>query len=78
MFETMLNAKTVTVKMRRIDLCDLLMACTALDTATEADNTKWAKLHDKLEEVLKILTRRTVLIKPKRAQARPRETTYPC
>lgn len=49
---TPLNQKTVTVKMKRIELCDLLMACTALDEETNADNRKWAKLHDKLKAVL--------------------------
>lgn len=49
---TPLNQKTVTVKMKRVELCDLLMACTALDEETSADNHKWAKLHDKLKEIL--------------------------
>lgn len=49
---TPLNQKTVTVKMKRIELCDLLIACTALDEETNADNRKWAKLHDKLKAVL--------------------------
>jgi len=49
---TPLNQKTVTVKMKRIELCDLLVACTALDKETSADNHKWAKLHDKLKAVL--------------------------
>lgn len=52
MTNTPLNARTVTVKMKRIDLCDLLIACTALDNAAEADSTKWGKLHDKLKEIL--------------------------
>lgn len=52
MFKTPLNQKTVTVKMKRIDLCDLLIACTALDDATDENTTKWAKLHDQLKEIL--------------------------
>ncbi len=49
---TPLNQKTVTVKIKRIELCDLLIACTALDEETSADNHKWAKLHDKLKAIL--------------------------
>lgn len=52
MFKTPLNEKTVTVKMKRIDLCDLLIACTALDGGTDENTTKWAKLHDQLKEIL--------------------------
>ena len=52
MFKTPLNAKTVTVKMKRIDLCDLMLACTALDDATDDHTTKWAKLHDRLKKIL--------------------------
>lgn len=52
MFKTPLNGKTVTVKMKRIDLCDLLIACTALDAATDENTTKWTKLHDRLKEIL--------------------------
>lgn len=52
MFETPINAKTVTVKIKRIDLCDLLLACTVLDDATPGDVSKWGKLHEKLKEIL--------------------------
>lgn len=52
MFKTPLNEKTVIVKMKRIDLCDLLIACTAFDRATDKNTTKWAKLHDRLKEIL--------------------------
>lgn len=52
MFKTSLNEKTVTVKMKRIDLCDLMLACTALDNATDENTTKWATLHDQLKEIL--------------------------
>lgn len=47
-----MNARTVTVKMKRTDLCDLLIACTALDKGTDENTTKWAKLHDRLQEIL--------------------------
>lgn len=52
MFETPLNQKTVTVKMKRIDLCDLMLACTVLDNATDENTTKWARLHDQLKEII--------------------------
>lgn len=52
MFKTPLNEKTVTVKMKRHDLCELMLACTALDRATDKHTTKWAKLHDQLKEIL--------------------------
>lgn len=52
MFKTSLNEKTVTVKMKRIDLCNLMLACTALDNATDENTTKWATLHDQLKEIL--------------------------
>lgn len=52
MFNTPINAKTVTVKIKRIELCDLLLACIALDNATDDHTTKWAKLHDRLKEIL--------------------------
>ena len=50
--KTSLNERTVSVKIRRIDLCDLLLACTVLDCKTDPDTKKWAKLHDKLAAIL--------------------------
>lgn len=55
MFETPLNQKTVTVKLKRIELCDLMMACTAVAVATQADGqtgAKWEYLHDKLKTII--------------------------
>ena len=51
MFETPLNGRTVTVKIKRIELCDLLLACTALSDATE-NTKKWDDLHEKLKKIL--------------------------
>lgn len=51
MFETPLNQKTVSLKLKRIELCDLMLACAALDDATE-DAKKWATLHEKLKAIL--------------------------
>lgn len=44
------NEKEVTAKLRRIDICDLLIACTVL--YEQSDGNKWSKLHDKLEYIL--------------------------
>jgi hypothetical protein len=51
MFETPLNLKTVSLKLKRIEVCDLLLACTALSDATD-NAKKWSDLHDKLQEIL--------------------------
>ena len=45
------NQRTITLKLQRIDVCDLLLACTAVETTSEAE--KWRALHDKLEAILK-------------------------
>jgi hypothetical protein len=44
------NAKIVTLKLKRIDVCDLLLATTALKHETKAE--KWERLHDKLTQIL--------------------------
>ena len=44
------NEKTVTLKIKRIELCDLLLATTSLSHSTEAK--KWKILHDKLKQIL--------------------------
>ncbi len=46
----MRNAFETTITLRRIDICDLLIACTALSQQT--DSKKWTELHDKLEAQL--------------------------
>lgn len=46
----MLNEKTVNVKMKRIELCDLLMAVTLVGQASDAK--KWKALHDMLKAQL--------------------------
>ncbi len=38
------------VKLERIDVCDLLIACTMLEQETDAK--KWGALHDKLKAAL--------------------------
>lgn len=46
----MLNELTINVKMKRIELCDLMLACTILVDRTGAE--KWKKLHDELKQQL--------------------------
>ena len=48
--ETMLNEKTVTMKLKRIEVCDLLLATGLI--ANETDGTRWDKLHAKLKQIL--------------------------
>lgn len=55
MFKTPLNQRTVTVSMKRIDLCNLMLACTAIEfSAKQKGETgqKWHDLHDKLKSAL--------------------------
>lgn len=49
-----INEMTVTAKLKRIDICDLRLACGALSLLTEDEEatTKWTKLHDKLTAIL--------------------------
>lgn len=44
------NYKTVTLKLNRIDVCNLLLATTSLKHETKAE--KWGLLHDKLKQIL--------------------------
>lgn len=47
---TPLNQRTVTLKLKRIDVCNLMLATTAL---SEGENREhWRVLHDKLKEIL--------------------------
>lgn len=46
------NESVVTLKLKRIELCDLLLACWATDKVSEGA-PKWMELHDKLEAILK-------------------------
>lgn len=47
-----LNQKTMTVKLRRIDVCDLLLACSCADRNADDGSEKWKKLHDVLMKQL--------------------------
>ena len=44
------NYKKVTMKLDRIDLCNLILATTSLKIDTKAE--KWGVLHDKLKAIL--------------------------
>lgn len=48
----MLNERTVTAKLQRIDLCDLLIACRMCSNAVDAPDNKWDKLHDKIRAII--------------------------
>lgn len=45
-----LNQRTISTNLKRIDLCDLMIACTVLETETGAK--KWGELHDKIETII--------------------------
>lgn len=53
-----LNQRTVNIKLKRIDVCDLLIACLIAEAAskadggTDCDSNKWSKLHTLLKEQL--------------------------
>lgn len=44
------NQRTVTVKLKRIEVCDLLIALTA--EAQSSESKKWSELHDKVKAIL--------------------------
>ena len=55
MFETPLNLKTVSLKLKRIELCDLLLACTVLADQQKENgesSQRWNNLHEKLKTIL--------------------------
>ena len=45
------------IEVTRIEICDLVLACTLLDQRTDDSTTKWRKLHDKLKAQLDELDR---------------------
>ena len=54
-FTEMLNQKTISLKLKRIDVCDLMLACLAVSDAMKQDGQtaeKWDALHDKLEKII--------------------------
>ena len=49
----MRNEEIMYVRLKRIDVCDLLLACLAADTAAGGEAKKWFRLHDELRDQLK-------------------------
>jgi hypothetical protein len=45
------NFKT-TIEVKRIDICDLMLACLAAKEAANDEGKKWDRLHDLLKEQL--------------------------
>lgn len=56
MFNTPLNQRTVSLKLKRIEVCDLLLACHAISQSVyaggEHGENKWDRLADRLDEIL--------------------------
>lgn len=50
----MTNYKDMEVTLKRIDVCDLLLACLAAEEAsgTTEKDSKWSRLHEKLKAQL--------------------------
>lgn len=48
--KTTLNQKTVTLKLKRIEVCNLMIACTALSQGENREH--WKELHAKLKEII--------------------------
>lgn len=46
----MKNEKTMTLKLKRIEVCDLLLALTLV--SQNSDAKKWKKLHAKIKQAL--------------------------
>lgn len=53
---TPLNQRIVTIKLKRIEVCDLLLACHSISQAVYASGehgeNKWDRLGDKLDHIL--------------------------
>lgn len=50
----MTNNYTLTeLTLRRIDICDLLLACLCAERSANDGGKKWRKLHDEIKEQLK-------------------------
>ena len=45
-----LNERTVTVRLKRRDLCDLMSACTVL--SEYCDSNRWEELHNQLKAII--------------------------
>ena len=53
MFETPQNQRTVSLKLKRGELCDLMLACASIEAAAvEGGTQKWSALHEKLKSII--------------------------
>ena len=48
----MRNEFKTTLQVKRIDICDLMLACTAAKQLANDDGKKWDRLHDELKRQL--------------------------
>ena len=46
------NGTDIVLSLKRIDLCDLLIACTCTKQGANDGGKKWQELHDKIEKIL--------------------------
>lgn len=51
----MRNSFKTTINVTRLDICDLLLACTAAKELSNDGGKKWERLHEKLKEQLEEL-----------------------
>lgn len=49
------NHSTINITVQRIDVCDMLIACTMTADAANDGGSKWTRLHDKLKKQLKAI-----------------------
>ena len=53
----MRNYTETTIKIKRIEICDLMLACLAAKEMANDGGKKWERLHDKLKKQLEELDR---------------------
>lgn len=55
MFDSPINQRTINAKFKRIELCDLLLACTAVSSSLKESGetaVKWDLLHDHIMQII--------------------------
>lgn len=50
-----MNYKDMTLHLKRIEICDLLLACLAAKDMAGDNGKKWERLHEKIKKQLKEL-----------------------
>lgn len=48
----MLNYENYTLNLKRIEVCDLLLACLAAQNSANDGGKKWERLHDEIKKQL--------------------------